>query len=205
MTPPARYPVPASTHRVEETVKHSRFIATVAPAPSADAARAFIEKIRAAMPDATHHCWAYALGPPGTTAQSAASDAGEPAGTAGRPMLAVLLGSGLGDVAVVVTRYFGGTKLGRGGLARAYSGLTRRALSEVSRAEHIPRATLRLAGPHEAVAALRPLLARHHAGVTAESFGTEATLRIELPADAVEALRADILATTSGRVRVERV
>jgi uncharacterized YigZ family protein len=202
MTPPERYPVPAATHRVEEAIKHSRFIATVAPAPSIEAARAHIEAIRAEMPDATHHCWAYAVGTPGATAQSAASDAGEPPGTAGRPMLAVLFGSGLGDVAVVVTRYFGGVKLGRGGLARAYSGVTRRALSEVPRAERIPRAALRLTGPHDAIAALRHLLVRHDAQVTTESFDADATLHVELPADAVETFRADVLAASSGRVRV---
>ncbi|MDH3198529.1 MAG: YigZ family protein [Candidatus Krumholzibacteria bacterium] len=203
MKPPERYPVPATTHRVEETVKHSRFIATITPAPCIEAARTFIEAIRAEFPDATHHCWAYAVGAPGTTARSAASDAGEPSGTAGRPMLAVLLGSGLGDVAVVVTRYFGGVKLGRGGLARAYSGVTRRALSEVPRAERIPRVALRLTGPHDAMAAVRHLLARHGAQVTSESFDADATLHVELPADAAEALRADVLATASGRVRVE--
>ena len=117
-----RYPIPANRTRVEEVILRSRFITTAAPAGTSEAARAFIASIRAEFPDATHHCYAFVAGPPGSTAQIGMSDDGEPGGTAGRPMLAVLLGSGIGDIAVVVTRYYGGTKLGTGGLVRAYSG-----------------------------------------------------------------------------------
>ena len=112
------YPIPAGEIRVEEEIKHSRFITSLAPAQSAEAARAFIERVRAEFPDATHNCWAYAAGPPGSTLHTGMSDDGEPGGNAGRPMLTVLRNSGAGDVAAVVTRYFGGVKLGRGGLAR---------------------------------------------------------------------------------------
>ncbi|NLG62975.1 MAG: hypothetical protein GX539_12100, partial [Candidatus Cloacimonetes bacterium] len=100
-------------------VQRSRFIATLAHAPDVESARAFIEEVRAEFPDATHNCWAFVAGPPGSTSHVGFSDAGEPHGTAGRPMLDVLLHSGIGEVAAVVTRYFGGVKLGKGGLVRA--------------------------------------------------------------------------------------
>ncbi len=100
----ARYPVPARRIRVEEIISRSRFVATMGPAPTAEAARGFIADVRAEFADATHNCYAFVAGPPGSTAQVGMSDDGEPGGTAGRPMLAVLLGSGIGDVVAVVTR-----------------------------------------------------------------------------------------------------
>ena len=107
--------------REEETVKRSRFIVTVGRAASPEAAHAFIEKIREEHSQATHNCWAFNAGEPGSTAQVGASDDGEPKGTAGRPMLTAVLHSGIGEVVVVVTRYFGGILLGTGGLVRAYT------------------------------------------------------------------------------------
>ena len=107
-----RYPIPASLHRVEQEIERSRFITTVAPAPTVEEAKAFIARIREEFPDANHNCWAYVVGPPGSTGMAGMSDDGEPHGTAGRPMLTALLHGNVGDVAVVVTRYFGGTLLG---------------------------------------------------------------------------------------------
>lgn len=113
---------PGEIHRVEDVIRRSRFIATFARASSTEEARDFLERIRAEHAQATHNCWAYVAGEPGSTAQVGASDDGEPKGTAGRPMLTALLHSGVGEVAVVVTRYFGGILLGTGGLVRAYQG-----------------------------------------------------------------------------------
>src|ERR1051325_1555091 len=138
----ARYPIPAETHRTREEIERSKFITTVAPAPSIDEAQAFIASIRDEFPDATHNCWAYVVGPPGSTARIGLSDDGEPRGTAGRPMLTALLHGGVGDVAAVVTRYFGGVKLGTGGLVRAYGGCLQRALLTLPRAERVDWVTL---------------------------------------------------------------
>ena len=106
--------VPAGPVHCEIRVSNSRFITHLAPASDVASARAFIASIRQQMPDANHHVYAYVIGHGGTTTLGM-SDDGEPSGTAGRPALAVLKGSGLGDVVVVVTRYFGGTLLGTGG------------------------------------------------------------------------------------------
>ena len=112
----------------EITEKKSRFIADIRPVSTEEEARAFIEEIRKKYWDARHHCYAYILGERGQ--QSRCSDDGEPSQTAGRPMLDVLTGEGLTDVCAVVTRYFGGTLLGTGGLVRAYSGAVKEGLSQ---------------------------------------------------------------------------
>src|SRR4051812_32545585 len=113
--------IPAGPARAEIRAANSRFIASAAPAAAVEAARAFIASVRAEMPDASHHVYAYIVGHGATTTLSMTDD-GEPPGTAGRPVMAVLKGSGLGDVALVITRYFGGTLLGTGGLGRAHGG-----------------------------------------------------------------------------------
>ena len=133
----SRYFVPAGTHRVADEIRRSRFITTLARAASVAEAQLFIQQVRDEFPDATHHCWAYVVGPPGTTAQIGMSDDGEPHGTAGRPMLNALLHADVGDVAAVVTRYYGGTNLGTGGLVRAYGGGVIRALETLPRIERI--------------------------------------------------------------------
>jgi Uncharacterized protein family UPF0029 len=130
---PARYPVPAQQHRVEQVIDRSRFICTVARVQSSEEAQAFIKTMNAEFPDATHNCWAYVVGAPGSTDRVGMSDDGEPHGTAGRPMLTVLLHSGVGEIAAVVTRYYGGTKLGTGGLVKAYSGAVQEALAGMPR------------------------------------------------------------------------
>ena len=123
-----RYLIPAQETRIEIIVVNSRFIATAAPVFSVDEAKAFIAKVREEFADASHNVPTYLIGH-GASVIAHCSDDGEPSGTAGRPALAVLRGSGLGDVAVVVTRYFGGTKLGTGGLVRAYGDAVREVLA----------------------------------------------------------------------------
>src|SRR5215203_4399750 len=141
---PLRYPIPARRHRVEEEINRSHFISTVAYTPSVEAARTFIAEVGAEFHDASHNCWAYVVGPPGSTGQVGMSDDGEPHGTAGRPMLTVLLHSGLGDLCVVVTRYFGGTLLGKGGLVKAYSGGVQLALADLPTTERVPKSQLEI-------------------------------------------------------------
>ncbi|HET6784302.1 MAG TPA: YigZ family protein, partial [Pseudoxanthomonas sp.] len=113
-----------ATHLLE--VKHSRFIAQATPATSPQAALAFLAQV--ADPNATHNCWAYRIG-----AEYRSSDDGEPAGTAGRPILAAIEGQGCDQVMVVVTRWYGGIKLGAGGLVRAYGGAAAECLRTAER------------------------------------------------------------------------
>ncbi len=138
----ARYPIPAAQHRTEEEIRRSRFITTLAHAPTVEDARAVIADVSREFGDASHNCWAYVVGPPGNTAQVGMSDDGEPHGTAGRPMLTVLLHSGVGEIVAVVTRYFGGTLLGKGGLVKAYSGGVQYALETLPLGERVEKAHL---------------------------------------------------------------
>lgn len=202
---PERYPVPAGRHRSEERRERSRFIATVGRAGTVDDARALIEEVRGEFPDATHNCWAYVVGPPGDTRRIGLSDAGEPSGTAGRPMLNVLLGSGVGDVAAVVTRYYGGVKLGRGGLVRAYGSAVKRALEGLPQTERIPSAEFVVEVDYPVVGPLKNVLGRFEAVVLEEAYGVQVTLRIRLPIEHVDEFGETVAGLTDGKARVEGV
>ena len=194
-----RYPIPATTHRVEEEVRRSRFIATLARAESAAAAQAFVRAVQAEFADATHNCWAYVAGPPGSTGAIGMSDDGEPHGTAGRPMLTVLLHGGVGDVAAVVTRYYGGVKLGTGGLARAYGGAVQRALATLPLAERVTYARLAVTADYTAVAALQQLFAAHEAEVLDDRWEADVRWTLRVPEERLAALRQAVLDATRGR------
>lgn len=136
-------------------MKGSRFLAVVAPVGDEAAARAVIDRLNAEHRDATHVCFAWRLGwPPAERV----ADAGEPHGTAGPPMLRVLQGEGLSDVVAVVVRRFGGVKLGKGGLARAYAEAVRLALTELPRRERVPTEELSLELPYDRLGAVQSLL-----------------------------------------------
>lgn len=169
------YPIPAGEARAEIMVVNSRFIATAAPAFSVEDARAFIARMRAEFWDASHNVPAFLIGF-GTSVTAHCNDDGEPAGTAGRPALAVLQGSGLGDVVVVVTRYFGGTKLGTGGLVHAYGEAVKAVLAVLPHAEKIPTHTVMLACDYSFFERIRLLIAAHHGQVLDEDFGADVTI-----------------------------
>src|SRR5690606_25357117 len=133
----------------EDVVEGSRFIAWVEPVSSADEALTLVTRARTEHPDATHHCWAYRLGD-----EMRFSDDGEPGGTAGRPMLEVMLKRGLDGCAAVVTRYFGGKKLGAGGLVRAYGGAVARALDAAGVVRLVPYQRLRVRAPFASASAV---------------------------------------------------
>ncbi|MDX5334912.1 MAG: YigZ family protein [Marinobacter sp.] len=127
------YPVPSGYLERETEVKKSRFIARVYPVSSRDEVREHVARAHQDYPDARHVCWAYQIGRPGSAAEAAMNDDGEPSGTAGKPILNVIQHKDMGDVLVIVVRYFGGIKLGAGGLVRAYAGAAESVLSEVGR------------------------------------------------------------------------
>jgi uncharacterized YigZ family protein len=203
MTDAARYPVPSGVHRVDQTVQRSRFVTTVARASDAQAAHSFVASIREEFPDATHNCWAFVAGPPGSTAQVGMSDDGEPHGTAGRPMLTTLLHGGVGEIVAVCTRYFGGVKLGTGGLSRAYSGAVKHALESLPTVERVERVRLRVTVGYGDVDGLRRLAEGTGALVEAETFEAEVTAVLGVPAPARAAFEAALAELTQGRARVE--
>jgi uncharacterized YigZ family protein len=196
------YPVPAQKIRRELTISNSRFISTLAPVFSVDEARAFIQHIKAEFPDASHHVTAYLIGH-GDSEIAHCSDAGEPSGTAGRPALAVLRGSGLGDVAGVITRYFGGTKLGTGGLVRAYSEAIRQVVEAVPRAEKVRIHTILLAFPYPYLERIRRLVTIHKGLVLDETFAGDVTLTARLRVEDLSPFQAALNSLTRGSVQPE--
>jgi uncharacterized YigZ family protein len=197
-----RYPIPAHRHRVEQLVERSRFVCTLAAAHDASQAQAVVRDVAGSMPDAHHHCWAYVAGPPGSTDQVGSSDDGEPRGTAGRPMLVVLLHSGVGDVVAIVSRYFGGVKLGTGGLARAYGGVVQLGLASLPRAERVTRMSCAIELAYAQLSAVQQLLPRFEATVQHQLFGATVRLALTVPSEAVAALRQALLDATRGEVQL---
>ncbi|MBS3796986.1 MULTISPECIES: YigZ family protein [unclassified Pseudoalteromonas] len=138
----SEYAYPAQSLSYEEEIKKSTFIVHLAHTPDVASAKAFIATINEQYPDARHNCWAYVAGAPGGSHVYGFSDDGEPNGTAGKPMLNVLQGSGLGEICAVTTRYFGGIKLGTGGLVRAYGGTLNNALAQLQTQIKVPSVVL---------------------------------------------------------------
>ena len=200
---PPRYQIPAGRHRVEEEILRSRFITTVAYAPTVEEARAFIDAMRAEFADASHNCWAYVVGQPGSTAQNGMSDDGEPHGTAGRPMLTVLLHSGVGDIVAVVTRYFGGTLLGKGGLVRAYSGGVQFALEKLPTTQKVEKTELIVLFDYSAVTAVQRILPDYETDLLEESYGVDVSYRVQMPVEQVARFRVDLANLTNGQAVVE--
>ena len=196
------YNIPLSEVRREHVVINSRFIATLAPVFSIEEARAFIARIRAEFADASHNVTAYIIGG-GNTVTEFSSDDGEPSGTAGKPALAVLRGSGLGDVAVVITRYFGGTLLGTGGLVKAYTESTQMVVKAVERGQRIPVYVAMLAISYPLLERIRLLVARRGGEILAEDFAGDITMTLRFPVDAFDAFQQDVRELSRGQLRAE--
>ena len=191
MTPP-RYVLSAAAQFVRE-IRKSKFVVNAANVASAAAAAEFQRRISA--PDATHNCWAWRIGQ-----QYRFSDDGEPAGTAGKPILQAIDGQHLDHTAVVVTRWFGGIKLGAGGLLRAYGGSAAECLRQASKVELIERARVAFSVLFSELALLRARLPALDAEIDTEEFGADGVnLRVILPAARVDELRRLLSDATRGR------
>ena len=195
---------PGQIHRAEETIHRSRFIVTIARVTSPEEAKAFIEEVRTEHAQATHNCWAFVAGSPGSTAHVGASDDGEPKGTAGRPMLTVLLHCGVGEIAAVVTRYFGGILLGTGGLVRAYQGLVKLGLESLPLRERVPSQIVRITLEHRFVNIALRTFEDARAMIRAKDFGMDVTFELDVPDDTIDALIATLTEKTAANLLVER-
>lgn len=177
-------------------ISGSRFVAHAVPATSEDAALAVVEERRAADPDATHHCWAYVL----ADGRARSSDDGEPRDTAGAPILRHLQGAGLADVVVVVTRWYGGTNLGRGGLVRAYGDATAAVLEAADVTERPAMVTRTLHHPYELTAAVDGVLAAHDAVEVSADYGAEVVRTVAIRRADAETFASELREATAGRV-----
>ncbi|HTG34337.1 MAG TPA: YigZ family protein [Thermoanaerobaculia bacterium] len=180
------YRAPLAESRAEIREKGSVFLAVIGPAADEAAAKAFLARLEKEFPDATYHCWAWRLGVP---ARERGADAGEPAGTAGVPILQVLRGAGLADVMAVVVRWFGGTKLGKGGLARAYAGAACEALQGLPVALRAPTVRVAVEVPYEKVGAVKRLLRPPEIELANEEYGAAARLVLAVHEEREGALR----------------
>ena len=195
----SRYPIPAKTVRTEINIKRSRFIATIGFAETVDAARAFIQHIRDEMPDANHHVYAFRVGY-GSSVNEGLSDDGEPAGTSGKPTMAVIRGADLGDIVIVITRYFGGTKLGTGGLVRAYSNAAKGALELLPVTEKISFVTAQITLSYNQYETAKRLLSNYQTQIVEEIFTSNVTLTLSVPEDRVDVFSEEICEFTVGNM-----
>ena len=199
-----RYPIPAERFRSEIEVKHSRFITTVETVESAEAALDFISQLKHEFPDATHNCWAYLIGPPGSTDRIGLSDDGEPHGVAGKPMLTTIQHSGIGDIVVVVTRYFGGTKLGKGGMVKAYTQAVKTALDKLKTTEKIDWIELTVEVGYPLLDPIERLLPEFEVELLEKQFAEQIVMKLKLPEEHLEQFSTRLTDLSSGQIEIKR-
>lgn len=200
---PSIYSIPSSPARVEQTIKKSRFICYLDHAASVKQIHTEIDRIRAEHPRARHVCWAYIAGPP-ASAERGMSDDGEPKGTAGRPMLQTLDHSGFGEIWVAVVRYFGGIKLGAGGLIRAYTSSVQQALEQVESIKKQPLLHFRLVLDYNLLPLLEDLCHRSGVEILEKAFTDQVGLVVSVPMNGADEFRSNVTQISSGTVILKK-
>ena len=190
---------PARQIETELTDRNSRFITSGGPAFSVDEAKTFIKSIENKYPDATHHVPVYIIGHGSSTIEHC-SDDGEPSGTAGRPALSVLKGSGLGDIVVVISRYFGGTKLGTGGLVRAYGDSVRQLLSAMPQAKKVTTTSLLFVIPYHLYEQTHIIIHNHRVEIFEKAFGVDITLSVRVIDEQLDSFKNHLVELTRGQI-----
>ncbi|PSV24531.1 MULTISPECIES: YigZ family protein [unclassified Photobacterium] len=196
------YLVPTAEVIFEEEIKKSRFITYLAHTPNIEAAKLFVQQIKERHHDARHNCWAFVAGRPSDSMKWGFSDDGEPSGTAGKPILAQLTGSGVGEMTAVVTRYYGGIRLGTGGLVKAYGGGVQQALTLLETKEKVITSTLHLSCEYNQVSLVEALLSEYNGTQLHADYGNQVTMQIELDNRIVEEFRAKLTNRSGGRIIV---
>lgn len=191
--------IPAASVTVVEEIKKSRFITLLAHTDGVDAAKAFVESVRAEHPDARHHCVAWVAGAPDDSQQLGFSDDGEPAGTAGKPMLAQLMGSGVGEITAVVVRYYGGILLGTGGLVKAYGGGVNQALRQLATQRKTPLTEYCEYGQ---LAGIEALLGQFAGKIVSSDYQASVWLRVALPFTHVNAFSTKLADFSRGSLQL---
>lgn len=194
------YLIPVRPVIFEEEIKKSRFITRLAHTPSIDSAKAFVAQIKEEFKDARHNCWAFVAGAPQDSMQYGFSDDGEPSGTAGKPMLNQLIGSNVGEISAVVTRYFGGTKLGTGGLVKAYGGGIQQALVQLQTQLKVPETQFSLQLPFDLVSLLEYAVKDANGSITERQYHTDIVCRIQCPVTNKDALVTQLINQSKGRI-----
>jgi len=200
------YKAPAANICVEQVIKNSRFIVNIGHTENKSDAQTFIKQISEKYADARHNCWAYIAGHPIESIERASSDAGEPSGTAGKPMLNVLqhkaANEAIGEVCVVVSRYFGGIKLGAGGLVRAYSSSVQLAMDELPLREVIATITADICFPYALESQIRHWLEKYQVEICNLSYEKQAKMTLLVPLNIKDDLKNIIYDKTQGKVNI---
>ena len=199
----ASYLMPVGESSSEEVISKSRFIARIKHAGSKDSALEFIKEVSSEHSAAHHNAYAFIIGDPGHSSETGYSDDGEVSGCAGKPMLSILQHKGIGDVAAVVTRYYGGTKLGTGGLVRAYSSTLQLALQQLELTEQVAMIRANVKIDYQFENSLRALFDRYGIAFPKPEYGDMLTLRATFPEDKTEQIKNEIMDLTRGKARVE--
>ncbi len=194
--------MPASQMSLETRVANSRFISSIAPASSVEEAKAFIKEISQRYSDASHNVPVYVIGF-GSSVIAHASDNGEPSGTAGRPALAVLQGSGLGDTVLVITRYFGGTKLGTGGLVKAYGDSVRAIITQVPKAKKVIVHHGFLTCPFHLYEQVSRFIRKHNGVINNEQFSDHVDIHFFIPVNSFSHLENELTELSNGHLQIQ--
>ncbi len=198
----APYLVPAHSVLFEEDIKKSRFLTYLAHTPTVDLAKGFIKEIKQTHPNANHHCWAFVAGRPNDSMQWGFSDDGEPSGTAGKPILAQLTGSNVGEMTAVVVRYFGGIHLGTGGLVKAYGGGVQQALLQLDTTEKILLASLQLCCEYNQSTLLETLLKEFQAETITAEYMQDIRLTVALDCRQLNQFKQTVVNRSGNRIQV---
>ncbi|WP_318413736.1 YigZ family protein [Photobacterium leiognathi] len=194
------YLVPTADVIFEEEIKKSRFITYLAHTPNIEAAKQFVQQIKERHHDARHNCWAFVAGRPTDSMKWGFSDDGEPSGTAGKPILAQLTGSGVGEITAVVTRYYGGIRLGTGGLVKAYGGGVQQALTRLETKQKVITSELQLSCEYNQVSLVESLLSEYNGTQLHADYGNQVTMQIELDSRIVDEFCAKLTNRSGGRI-----
>lgn len=194
------YLVPTADVIFEEEIKKSRFITYLAHTPNIEAAKQFVQQIKERHHDARHNCWAFVAGRPTDSMKWGFSDDGEPSGTAGKPILAQLTGSGVGEITAVVTRYYGGIRLGTGGLVKAYGGGVQQALTRLETKQKVITSELKLSCEYNQVSLVESLLSEYNGTQLHADYGNQVTMQIELDSRIVDEFCAKLTNRSGGRI-----
>ena len=193
------YLTPATTICVEQAIKRSRFITNIACTNSKASMQTMVSRIKQQHPDARHHCLAYIIGQPATSIERGCSDDGEPQGTAGKPMLNVLQHKKIGDITVVCSRFFGGIKLGAGGLVRAYACSAQQGIDALPLRRHVLTIPAQVILPFALESMLRHLLASHGISIRACDYQSHVILHIDIQQDQADILNTAIRDHSAGQ------
>ena len=197
--------IPAAPVTFTEEIKKSRFITLLAHTDGVEAAKAFVESVRAEHPDARHHCVAWVAGTPDDSQKLGFSDDGEPAGTAGKPMLSQLMGSGIGEITAVVVRYYGGVLLGTGGLVKAYGGGVQQALNQLTTIRKTPLTEYTLLCDYAQLSGIEALLKQYQGLIVHSDYQATVQLRVALPQASLPVFSAKLADFSRGSLQLRPI